>query len=204
MAKLYTHANEAMQRILGTVITYDSKPHLVETIRERGVKLGLRYLRDVESHDSELFFVEQEDPKLKMYAPQLGYANTRDNSLYVMRCPARRWKQGVDTGSLVYVLPDGSMGRHVGLHLSHLADCFENIYPEFKEAMNMFGNKNPFAASANREVRTCVAFSKQFAISGSGKYLSFKGKRVGRVEEGVPVLEEKYLYLTESLEEVSS
>ena len=196
MAKMYDSYHDAIQRVQGTIITYKGLPHYVRDIRERGIKLGLVYLRE---HDTaDLVYVDQEDEELSFAALPLGYVNTSSSAAYAMRAPARRWKQGIDHRAVLFTRPDGSLGRlEGGLDMRLLCDCFEGIYPTFSDAMGMFVSKNPFKPDRRRS----VAFSRQFSVEDSGASLSYRGRPVGKIGSNGPELQDKFRYLIEALEE---
>lgn len=184
----FDNMRDAEMRLVGTILFYDNRAFHVTGIDE-----DLRVIGDI-ILTNERKVVEQDDELLKFHCPPLGYVNLPEDSLYFMRQPMRRWKQGVDTRALV--CPSyGVRGRGMVDHAS-LARCMEGDYPSLERALGMFSSRNPFKQGERRG----VAFSKHFAVTDRGETLCYKGKTVGILQDGMPVLHDRYRYLTESLE----
>ena len=183
----FDNLRDATMRLEGTIIKYGGKASLVLGITERALKLQI-----VRLCDGEGFTVGQRDKKVELVPPCLGYVNTGKHAFYAMRKPARMWKQGLSPRNIVYI------GRGMGPPIPNevLAKCLDNDYPSVEKALASFKSTNPF----NPEVARVVAFSRHWAVTKNGGLL-YKAKNVGQFEEGVPTLDEKYVWLAEYLKE---
>jgi hypothetical protein len=184
----FDNMRDAEMRLVGTILFYDNRAFSVRAIDE-----DLRLVGNI-ILTGEDKVVEQTDELLKFHCPPLGYVNLAEDSLYFMRQPMRRWKQGVDMRALV--CPSHGLRARGRIDPESLAKCMEGDYPSFERALGMFNCRNPF----KQHERRGVAFSKHFAVTDLGQSLCYKGKPVGVVENGVPLLSERHRYLTESLE----
>lgn len=189
---LFDNARDAAMRLEGTIVSYDGKAFKVLGITGEDIRLYgviIRNGTEVTCH--------QDDPLLSMAPPPIGYVNFDNHSLYLMRKPVRRWKQGLDIRALA--CPGAGMRIMAGLGDRNLMDCLENVYPSFEKSLGMFKSTNPF----NPDARKSVAFSRYFCVNkgAEGLCLEYKGRAVGVVEKGVPVLSEKFQWLREGLEE---
>jgi len=120
---------------------------------------------------------------------KLGYSNFGGKAKYIMRTPARRWKQGVDNQS-VKVLS------------TYYQDYFHIDGGDFTYT---FKGKYPTLNNAIKSVKKYgkpLAFSRVFALLPGNK-LEYKGKSiVGSVTDlGMPILDRKYMWLEEVLRE---
>lgn len=180
----------AQARLLNTVIQYKKVPHLVQDILG-GYELSLINL--VSKAD---YAVEQDDDDLLLVPPRLGYVNGPAGSAYAYRNPMRRWKQGLDLRSLSF---NGDI-RIQDYHDEGLISMLTNSYPALEAAFGMIGCANPFSP----QKRSSVAFSRTFAISGTGRNrgLHYKGLPVGQIStEGGFYLAEGYDHLEQALQE---
>ena len=187
---MFDNIRDASSKLGGTIIMHDKRAMLVNDVTE-DLDLQGTLIRTGED-----IVTRQDDPLVKLYCPSLGYVNTKDNSFYFMRTPVRRWKQGVDMRALV--CPSEGIRPRGMLDYRNLADCLENVYPSFTEALGMFENINPF----KKERRRSIAFSKHFAVKQGreGMLLCFKGREVGVVEGSQPLLSNSFIWLQEMLE----
>jgi len=180
-------------RLSGTILTYGG-----QAIRVIGAREDLK-LHCVKLRNGEEVVIDQDDEQLSFIAPALGYINSTMGAFYLMRQPARRYKQGIDM-SRIYVHGTGRLHPAIRENTRALADCFEGVYPTIEQAKGKFGGKNPFKQERIRS----VAFSRKFAIAdgGNGFKLEYRGRIVGEFQDNHPVLERKFEYLQELLDGV--
>tara|TARA_B100000929_G_C15511743_1_gene421158 strand:- start:35815 stop:36393 length:579 start_codon:yes stop_codon:yes gene_type:complete len=189
---LFDNMRDAISRLSDTVVTYRGKAMFVEGITDNLELSGFLIL------GREPVVASQDDPSLNMACPEVGFVNTESGAHYFMRQPMRRWKQGIDFRALV--CPYSGIRPRGLLTLEDLAKCLENVYPSFEEASHTQRSLNPFK---QREELHSLAFCKTFSVSEgpSGLLLNYKGREVGVVERGNPVLAPKFEWLRESLQE---
>lgn len=183
----YDNHRDAAMRLEGTIITYRKRAAVVDHIYE-DLTLGLRRL-----HDGKEFRAKQDSKWVQMRAPQLGYVNLATGARYAMRKPARKWKQGLHPAQIWY----GENFNRFRDRVTHveLAQCLDGKYPSLGQALRGFKVTNPF-----RPVQVDkIAFSRNWAVGREGG-LFYKDKLVGRAE-GEPMLDDRYIWLAECLEE---
>lgn len=181
----------AVSRLVDTVIMYKGRAFYVTDIRENLNVRGTIVLTG-EEHT-----VDQDDPDLRFDCPPVGYINTPRGAVYAMRIPQRRWKQGIDMRALV-----DHRGRRIeGVDMQMVSHCLEGNYPKFEHSIKKKAEgRNPFRMEPERNRK--IAFSKNFCIDPSGRQvLEYKGDPVGYIEDNLPILEDRFEYLKESLEE---
>lgn len=112
----------------------------------------------------------------------LGWCNTRDGASYLARIPKRRdWRQGLRAETCF-----SSRNIFRRIPYADIAKCICGEYPKFQEVL------------AAKEGKV-VAWSRKWATDCVNVYFGNLGT-VGRIENGVPVLTEGFLFLKESLE----
>lgn len=188
----FDNMRDAMSRLEGTILFYRNKALYV-----RGITDDLQVAGDIILSQKSVT-VSQQDPELSMACPEVGYINTEHGAHYFMRQPMRRWKQGIDLRALVS--PHSGIRARGILELSHLANCLENTYPTFDQACNIGKSLNPFKPTEVDSIAFCKSFSVKQGTEGL--MLHYKGREVGVVENGNPVLSTKFSWLNESLESV--
>jgi len=120
---------------------------------------------------------------------KLGYTNYKNRAHYLMRIPARRWKQGADKQGVTSVSTHYGDGTEV--RGSDFRYTFKGDYPSLVHA-----------TKEAKEMGYPVAFSRVFAILPNMS-LEYKGRNVvGKIDNyGRPLLDRKYLWLEEALRE---
>ena len=120
---------------------------------------------------------------------KLGYSNYNGKTKYIMRTPARRWKQGVDNQSVKTLSTYWNEFFHMGG--GDFRYTFSGKYPTLQVAIKRVKQKN-----------YPVAFSRVFALLPENK-LEYKGKDVvGTITDlGMPILDRKFMWLEEALRE---
>lgn len=119
----------------------------------------------------------------------LGYTNLEGTATYLMRRPLRRWKHGLDAGSLI---TDEGGRMHIDNSFDRsLARTIKGDYPTLATAIEVV---------RAGLLETC-AFSRTFAISK--RNLIYKGAVAGKIKAGKPILSDEYEFLAETLGEVA-
>ncbi len=171
----------ARGRLVNTYVVYKDKLVFVLDIGGRMGNLTMIYKTDPNSDDIH-------EGKLKDVdiAPiKLGYSNYREDAKYLMRVPARRWKQGIDDQATRAITSRGGDKR---ARFGDLSFVFQGTYPNLLKAV-----KNAVANGRS------TAFSRVFAILPDMS-LEYKGRDiVGKYENNRLVLDRKYLWLEEAL-----
>jgi hypothetical protein len=76
-------------RLNGGIVFYDEKPYYLALASTTEAQLQPIYRKE----SSGSFIVKLNDPKIDISSPKLGFVNTKTEAVYVMRAPARRYKQ---------------------------------------------------------------------------------------------------------------
>jgi len=120
---------------------------------------------------------------------KLGYTNYKGRTHYLMRMPARRWKQGIDKQGVASVSTHYGDGMEV--KGSDFRYAFKGDYPSLNRSIKKA-----------KETGKPVAFSRVFALLPN-MGLEYKGRNVvGKIDDyGRPLLDRKYLWLEEALRE---
>lgn len=129
---------------------------------------------------------------LDMEPPRVGFVNLPDRAVYVFRRPVRKYRQGLHSEQLT-TSKGGSMRDLPPLYDAVWVPTYTNTYPSFKEA----------CVKINKDRVRSAAFARDFAVGYESKViiLYYQDTAVGRVQAGVPVLDAKYHFLTEKLQQ---
>jgi hypothetical protein len=118
---------------------------------------------------------------------KLGWVNVSGNSFYVMRTPVRAWSQGLTRdNTLILYCPEEQVPDNINYKWYH--DTIVGIFPSYEDCLRLSGKEYKKRA-----------FSRRFAISKD--WLFYKGMIVGDIENKLPKLDPRYIYLREHLEE---
>jgi hypothetical protein len=170
----------ARGRLKGTIVMINGEPVLVDDIQHDATTI-FRYLKTNEydvCHVDDLDLVGQN---------KLGYVNYEDNSYHLVRKPLRHdWRQGLRMGNMVFTGPEG----FYEVPLENLRHTILGIYPTFQQA----------AESVSEGAWKKRAFSRNFAV-GQDNRLFYRERWVGTYDKLV-MLQEKFKYLTESLNDI--
>ena len=192
---MYDDLNYADGRLRHTYIRYNGLPIYIKRVSywdDDGRQLCLNTV-DVKTRKNKTIKIN--DAGLNYRPMPLGYVNFDGRAYYLMRMPQRRYKQGLDSGSIRVkvhsedrqgVVPDWNE-----LLAAPLYNVFENGYPSYTEACSLVDRG-----------KTSVAFHRRFAIASGGlgnKYLTYKGNNIGWFENNKILLSKKFKYLKEML-----
>lgn len=169
----------------------------LEPAEIKSVSLEYKYLS--EPNRSRALMLPSEH--LSLAPIPLGYVNCKERgspALYLSRVPKRRYKQGLNSGTLAV---SGSQIREAQflemIFLYDLQGCIENKYPSLEECIRL------------AKVHDCTAaFSRRWAVCPKklGRYttlyLEYRSTRVGVIKGGKVTLNDDYEFLAEELERV--
>lgn len=169
----------ARTRLLSTIVMYKGEPVYIQGISGRG-KTEFTYLKD---HKADICHVDELD---LVGQNKLGYINFEDSSYHIVRKPLRNdWRQGLRVGNIAFTGPQG----FYELPRREFRNTILGIYPSFQQAAeSVLGGAYK------------MAFSRNFAVS-QGNQLWYKERVVGSYDK-LANLQEKFKYLTESLNDI--
>lgn len=178
---LFTSNRDVEMRLGSSIVRYEGEPiFIIEGMLEECVacKVGSK----------ESFKVRTED--LDLEPVQIGNVQGDESYMYVQRSPTRRWKQGLDGGSI---------------KRSRMPWRTSDWRTNHPQTLNAIIGRYASAVEAIEDVmcgrKVAVAFSQRWGV---GKvedipHLFYKDKKVGVADEGELVLFPKYFYLKEDL-----
>jgi len=170
----------AKGRLELTLVRVKEEPFFVHTVKNIGktmVAEGVFFYKE-----GEISVVKMSD--LNLEPVPLGYINYGPSAYFLLRKPARKWKQGLNTGNMGFV---GAQGFR-DFPPREMRETVLGIYPTFKDSLNLI------------KTHVKVAFCREFAIT-ENKHILYRERNVGKVDKLVS-LEPRYNYLSEYLEEM--
>ena len=188
---LFDTMDSVRDRLLNTYVFYKGKLCWVYTLGDYVPSLD--YSIKMEDKNGNIYEAcVNSDPDLQFQRIPLGLVNTIQGPYFCSRTGLRQYRQGLTQDNVVAtgLLVDQP---HICLGWS-IAEPIENTvagkYPSLDSLIE--SNKSG-------------AFSRMFArvlrIRTGSDELYYKTKKVGNFKDGVPNLDEQYVYLKESLEE---
>ena len=161
-------------------MTQDSDPCLEATGEEGEIKIPLPS-RHLDVRPFPLGYL----PKTKSFI----------SDSFAARLPVRRYKQGLDEENLIMpnnpMRPIEAWGKS---ELGMLGNCIDNRYPSLKEALT----------AVEQYTGVVKSFARKWAVSSKkdgNTLLIYRGREIGYIRDGQPVLQEEYSYLKEALDE---
>lgn len=188
---LYDDVEYAKQKLIHTVVRVDNEPVMVMDMG--GGHVLIQYLKDG-TEKTVLYST------LDITPVPLGYMNTPTKTVFICRRPMRQdWRQGLRSQNLVDLTGRSVEWDNVSLH-----NTIVGRYPTLEQAIDYFqenkDTRNPFAVQKTKDK---TAFSREFALRSNGN-IEYKGLfNVGKIRNGRPVLEDEFLWLSETLEQVA-
>lgn len=117
---------------------------------------------------------------------ELGYINFNGDVYYLTRMPMRRdWRQGLRQMSCMT-----PTNKRIDVPMSAIGKAIENIYPKFNEAITWVGKGF-----------TSAAFSRNFAVTNKNTIQYKERFDVGVIDGDNYLLEPKFEWVREALEE---
>lgn len=176
---MYTDDQEyTAMRLVNTVVRDKDKKVLVEILHimeERNeLRAGVRRIQG----DDELYHVSLDS--LDLSSPLLGNVDYLGHTYFISRMPKRNdWRQGLRKDNLVYVY-EGVMHNYNLPYMKLLNAPVFNKYKPYKKGR---------------------AFSRNFSVDTEGNVWYKCREKIGKDINGVPILDEKYEWLKEALED---
>lgn len=179
-------SDDAHSRLAGTILTYAGRAVKVQAVSNSIVLFNYCTEETLDSSSSQ--HVHMDSEKLDISSPSLGYVNSGNRVYYARRYPKRRWKNGLDNGS-VYLTANGDLTEESALpfnavNLSAFGKMIENNYPSIPNILK----------EANENVRKVEgAFHRKWSLGNIDRaertaLLFYKGSIVGHVSwEGILV-----------------
>jgi len=183
---MYDNVEDARRYLDGSVIRYGKKPILVHGcyVNRKSVTLEVSYLRTEKRENIAI-----NDPLLNFKPVPLGYGvDVRGDIHFHFRIPRRRWKQGLHpesvgvSGGAARRISFGSRGERLSL-----ANTIQGRFKTFKQAFKEGG-----------------IFHRNFQIAmrNGGRFLEYRGERIGSFDGNTLELYDKYSYMDKYVEEV--
>ena len=177
----YEYANT---RLAETIVRLGENPVFIHA-----VGIGMRVVYSLLSQIDEAEPKAVDLAELDLSPVKLGYINVRGGCDYLTRYPMRRdWRQGLRRGNFGAI---GGVLDPMRINYKDLDKCIRGEYPTFAKVL---------------AAKSSAAWHREWAIKklpGEAPVLWYKGqKEVGTIEDGVPVLSGRFIYLREALQEV--
>lgn len=146
--------NEA--RVNGGIGRYDGVPYNIQLVNQTSAILSPIYRKA----SAEPFVVDLSDARFDISSPPLGWINTKQSAIYVMRRPERNYKQTLRVQQLAGYAPNGlelDGGTISNALFSREGErMFMDNYPTLKEAIASLTSANKvYARAITRNV--CIA-----------------------------------------------
>lgn len=174
----YEYANT---RLAETIVRLGDDPVYVHMV-EQGMRVVYQKLEDMDGDIKEVHIDE-----LDLRPVKLGYINVRGGCDYLTRFPMRRdWRQGLRKGNFCAV---GGVLDAMRINYKDLDRVIRGIYPSFDKAVSL---------------KYSTAWHREWAVKkvDDAKLLWYKGQKiVGTIDDNGPMLNEKFIYLREALQE---
>lgn len=166
------------KRLEGTIIMYDDEPVYVNVIERMAGDVAL-----IVTRISDDIVEKASLDKFDFRPVSLGYINrARSGASWLARAPIRAWQQGLSQANVTST----NGGVDIWDNRKYLRDTILGNYPTLQEASKSKVKK---------------AFSKDFAIEGND--IHYKDRDViGVYEKDKIVLKDRYIYLSEYIQEV--
>ena len=198
---MYETRDEAQNRLLNTVVSYDGFPHRVINVGGRVGAITLAIVPWPFDGSTGLREVRVSDPLFKNFrTPPLGFVNyfeQRDQThvSWVERVPARRMHQGLNDGN-THITSLGIRAIRTPMTQVQSSEAFKEMivgeYPTFEEVVDLLVPESS------------IAFDREYALFMSNEgYVTIYHKRdpLGLVMNGVIHLRADRFYAREALVE---
>lgn len=168
-------------KISGCVVLHRGKPILINRAGDKVGECDVMRLCDRRSYTVN-------KAQLDLTPIPLGYLQREDEALFVTRVPTRKWKIGLSTVNVDC--------RELSFDRLILSTGFTRMvqgdYPSLQECIAR--GYGTYAFGINWAVRN---IHEELGV------ILYRGKKVGKCERGRVILDRRYVFLTEDLEEVS-
>jgi hypothetical protein len=184
---MFDNKRDAEMRINKSVVMYKKRPVYITGISEK------LYCTAHELGDPGAEHRFKVTSRLLDLKPvKTGYLNLERNTVYLVRTPVRRWKQGLNAEN-IRIHADVAGGARL-LDTVSMRNCILNAYPKYPEAI-----------ASIREGWRSIAFHRHYAMSAGPAglvFLLYRGDKVGWIKDDSPVISDEYRFIEEELQEV--
>lgn len=194
MSIKYRDPAYADSRVKGTLCMLDGVPIIVHSVSNGGI---VSYYEVGVDGSQDTCNISQ----LDVDPPEIGYVQNDMNSIYCMRVPSRRMKQGINQDSLKFIVNPSEKGaKAVRMESRPFVQCLKNQYLDIDRSLEYVYNGERVSSALSRN------FSLSNPSSSSGRRdipLVYKGRLiVGGVgiKTASPILKPKFQYLAEQME----
>lgn len=172
--------NDVTARLDGGICFYNNHPYTMMTGGGGGNTCILRPLHGTRREQ----LVSLKDEGLDISSPILGYVNTKNEAIYVMRSPDRRYKQTLSPTSIIGMTISGRVltGESLteAIFSKNGEDMLLNKYPTLEEALKFIES-----GTTTKRSSLSIAFNRDVALAKDSFGITrvyFKGKEVGRIK----------------------
>lgn len=172
----YDSLDEAAHRLGSTVIMFGKDPVFIRGVEQRSPegKQGEFLVAQVLPGAKTTVYEELQNPKFNVQRFNLGFCNTKNDSIYVRRSPVRRFKQGLNQENLI--IPFSALKEYQVEDIDELPEENGQIrairWEEFYRTTafsNMLKNQYPSMEVCLEKVRKseklkAIAFSSYLAL----------------------------------------
>lgn len=204
----YENAEEAQLRLDRSVVIYDGELVYVDHIRKDDDGKWKIQVYDLPLTGEKGTRKLVSSAKFNFEPFELGYINPANlekstrYSTYYTRAPVRKYKQGLNSENTTIIKPQFPFGQNKYGFLEFreltaekgFVDCFKGNYPSLQETL----------VTCKKYPERMLAFDRNFAVyycdATDLYYLYYKAEIVGRVDNGIPILGNKFKYLQQVLD----
>lgn len=176
-------------RLNNSICRYEGVPYQVMV--EEGARLSLYNLGSGERFKR----IDFDDPLFDISTPPLGYVNFRVGTLYLVRTPVRRYKQGIDIGNTAWFeLPETKFERQKRQHRGERYQSRNGNLFSVEVKDMILGNYRPLrevieSLRGGQFVSRAISREVAFKIDAVGLMsVFFKNELVGHVFPGRNVI----------------
>lgn len=184
---MWDNRRDCHAQLVGTIVMKGRTPVMVDDVTGEGaLRTNYTTLASGRTGACQL-------DDLSLRPVTLGYLNYRGRSIYLSRMPRRRWKHGLDSQNISAVSNKNTTVGFDAMQVKRaLSSCILGNHAAFGEALDRV-----------REEAIELSFSRIFSLGPAreGENLYHKGRKVGTVQNDQPVLQTKFRFLEESLQE---
>ena len=124
---------------------------------------------------------------------RLGYINYLGDTFYIVRTPMRNdWRQGFRHSNLMQI--NNGENFPPNLPYANMYDTIHDKFPTYYECLDKVSNPDSDTIS--------MAWHRDWSLGPDYRVYN-KGRKVGKIKDGQPLLKKTFAYLQESLDETS-
>lgn len=137
---IFENSNDISSRLSGTLIRYKGRPFYCH-YNGSGREIILLDPETVSSGGKDGETVNVSNESLDFSSPPLGFCDTPRRrglgTFYLMRQPWRRWKQGIDPASLIYINVLNNQNESVRFNYGNVAKTIAGDYKSYDESVSL-------------------------------------------------------------------